>query len=241
MGKAGFQASIEGIVDRLDKFVRSERVANLLCCPESRIDFDEIVREKKILLSNIGRRALGEEMSSVLGKTIYSQLEIAGMSRPRGTKPNLYIYADEFQNYITEGFRITLELGRASNVHLCLTNQHLRDLPDELKGAIFGNVGTVISFNAGHPPDAQTLASVFGKSHGITADQVVRLPRYHTFVKLDDRVFTMTTLPKPEVDYDHRQEIRKYSRKNYCYEPGTDRAPSPITISPQVKNWNWMA
>jgi hypothetical protein len=203
-------SSVDAILTRLDGFLGDETVRNITCQRQTKIDFDEILEKKKIFLCNLNTKIIGKKNASILGQLLVSELQIAGMHREKGIRKNIYFYVDEFQNYITPDFETLLSQGAKYRVNLCLANQYIEQLK-ELKGAVFGNPGTIVTFRLGER-DAPILAKEFGI---FSEHDIMHLPNYHTLVKVEDKCFTMVTNPAPRSEYSFRDEIIQKSREHY--------------------------
>jgi hypothetical protein len=149
-------------------------------------------------------------------------LQLAAMSRadvPEADRPDFFLYVDEFQNFATDSFATVLSEARKYHLALTLANQYLGQLDESTSKALFGNVGTLVSFQVG-ADDAEALALQFGGD--LLAEDLLRLPRYQAYVRLliegsPSRPFSLRTLsPGPvPVDAERSAVIRKVSRRRY--------------------------
>jgi hypothetical protein len=140
------------LVNKLGQFLSNELVRNIVIQPKNTIDFNELMNSEKVLLIELSRGLLGEENANLLGAMIITKIYQTAMSRaklPESQRHDFYLYIDEFQNFATETFENILS--EARKYHLCLTISHqfLSQVPDDIKGAVFGNVGSLISFRVG--------------------------------------------------------------------------------------------
>jgi hypothetical protein len=145
---------------------------------------------------------------------------IADASRadvPESERKPLYLYVDEVHNFLTPSFADILSEARKYGLSLILAHQHLEQLDEKVRSAIFGNVGTMISFRAG-AEDARLLAREFWPV--FDAGDFISLPRYHIYLKLmidgtTSRPFSARTLPSPGIGNTLKSEICEFSRLRY--------------------------
>ena len=142
------------------------------------------ILDGKILICNLSKGELGEDVSSLLGCIILTSLQYAAMFRAKqdflSRKP-VYIYADEAQNYMTLSMVDLLSEGRKFGISLTIANQYLGQWDERIRDAIFGNVGTLIAFRVG-ATDAEYLEKEFYPV--FTADDLINLPRFAIYIKL---------------------------------------------------------
>ncbi len=176
----------------------------------------------KILLVNLSKGKLGDDVSALLGSFLVTALQLAAMSRsdvPESERREYFLYIDEFQNFATESFATILSEARKYRLALILANQYLAQLDEQTAAAMFGNVGTLVSFQVG-ASDAEPLATQFGGD--LTAADLLRLPRYQAYMRLliegtPSRPFSMRTLPPSRtIDSERPAIIRRVSRHRYA-------------------------
>ncbi|MBI3462003.1 MAG: TraM recognition domain-containing protein, partial [Planctomycetes bacterium] len=166
---------------------------------------------------------IGEDASALLGSLLVSGMQIAAMSRsdvPEDDRRDFYLYVDEFQNFATASFATILSEARKYRLSLTIANQYLAQMDEPTAAAVFGNVGTLVTFQVG-AKDAEILAEQLGGD--LTPQDLMRLPRYHAYARLlidgmPSRPFSMRTLPPPanRHDPDRPAIIRRYSRQRYA-------------------------
>jgi len=174
---------LDYIVSKFGRFVTDKRMRNIVGQSRSAFDFRACMDEGKILLINLAKGEIGEENSSFLGLVLVSKILVAAMSRsdtPGEQRRDFYLYVDEFQNFATPDFAQILSEARKFKLNLCVANQFIGQIEDEVKQAVFGNVGTLISFRVG-VTDAQYLAHEF--SPVFSDDDLLNVERYHAYVK----------------------------------------------------------
>lgn len=170
-------------VSKFGRFVTNKLIRNIIGQSQSSFDMRKIMDEGKILLINLAKGTLGEENSNFLGLLIVPRILMAAMSRADLTKEqrkNFYFYVDEFQNFATPDFAVILSEARKYGLGLCVANQFIGQVEEEVKNAVFGNVGTLVSFRVG-VTDANYLQHEFTPTFG--EDDLLNVERYHAYVK----------------------------------------------------------
>ena len=138
----------------------------------------------KILIVNLSKGQIGEDASSLLGAMLVNAIQLAALhraSQPEHTRKPFYLYIDECHSFISLSFATILAEARKYGLSLFMAHQYIEQLDERIRAAIFGNVGTIISFRVG-ASDAEYLAKEF---HPVfNQDDLVNLPRYAMFIKL---------------------------------------------------------
>jgi len=149
-------------VSKFDRFATEMVIRNIVGQPKSSFDFGQVMKEKKILLVDLNKGAIGEENSKFLGLLIVPKILAAAFNRALSGDEfdDFYLYVDEFQNFSTPDFVTILSEARKYKLNLIVANQFLSQMTEDIKNAIFGNVGTMASFRVG-PDDAKYMASQF--------------------------------------------------------------------------------
>ncbi len=220
------EEAIVPIQNKVGQFISSPLIRNIIGQSKSVIDMRRIMDEGKILILNLSKGRIGEEASRLLGALFITKLQLAAMSRvdvPEEQRRDFYLYVDEFQNFATDSFANILSEARKYRLSLILAHQYVKQLLNadgnsKVKDAIFGNVGTLVSFRIG-ADDAEFLEPEFTPEFVI--EDFVNLPFAHVYIKLmidgtTSRPFSATTLPlfpKPEIS--QAAEIIKASRESY--------------------------
>lgn len=146
-------------VSKFDRFVTEKLMRNIIGQGKSSFNFRQVMDQKKILLVNLSKGKIGEENSNFLGLILVPRILIAAMSRvdlPEAERPDFYLYVDEFQNFATPDFVQILSEARKYRLNLIVANQFIGQLDETIKNAVFGNVGTSITFRVG-ADDAEYL------------------------------------------------------------------------------------
>jgi hypothetical protein len=175
--------TLDYIVSKFGRFVTNKMMRNIIGQSKSAFDFRNVMDEGKILLVNLSKGKLGEENSNFLGLVLIPKLLVAAMSRqdiPESSRRDFYLYVDEFQNFATPDFATILSEARKYHLSLTVANQFIGQMDEEVKNAIFGNVGTVMSFRTG-VTDASYLAHEFQPVFG--ESDLINIDRFHVYMK----------------------------------------------------------
>lgn len=154
---------LDYVLSKFGRFVTNKLIRNIVGQSNSTLDLRKIMDEKKILLVNLSKGKLGEENSSFLGLLLVPRILMAALSRadiPIEQRQDFYFYVDEFQNFATPDFAQIMSEARKFRLNLCVANQFIGQVEEEVKNAIFGNVGTIISFRVG-VADAGYMAKIY--------------------------------------------------------------------------------
>lgn len=174
---------LDYIVSKFGRFVTNKLIRNIIGQSQSSFDLRKVMDEGKILLINLAKGRLGEENSNFLGLILVPRILMAALSRQnveeKGRR-DFYLYVDEFQNFATPDFAVILSEARKYRLGLCVANQFIGQVEEEVKNAVFGNVGTLVCFRVG-VTDASYLAHEFTPTFG--EDDLLNVERYHAYVK----------------------------------------------------------
>ncbi|MCL4364688.1 type IV secretion system DNA-binding domain-containing protein [Patescibacteria group bacterium] len=212
--------AISPIQNKVGQFVTSKMIRNIIGKTKSSIDLENIMNEGKILILNLSQGKLGEDNTALLGAMIITQLQLAAMNRSfvkEHERKDFFMYVDEFQNFATNSFIKILSEARKYRLSLTLANQYIEQLDEEIQRAIFGNVGTLVSFVVG-ARDAYVLSKEYGEIY--TENDLVSLGKYEVVMKLSidgmtSAPFPSNTLPLPALKNDNREKIIKLSKEKY--------------------------
>lgn len=218
---------LDYIVSKFGRFVTNKMIRNIIGQSKSSFDLRTIMDEKRILVVNLSKGKLGEENSNFLGLVLVPKLLVAAMSRqdvPEEQRPDFYLYVDEFQNFATETFADILSEARKFRLNLIVANQFIGQIEEEVKNAVFGNVGTIVAFRVG-VNDANYLQHEYQPT--FSEPDLLNIERFNTYVKTivhNEPVppFSMDTtrdLTKVERNYQVSEMIKQLSRLRY----GRDR------------------
>lgn len=198
---------LDYIVSKFGRFVTNKMVRNIIGQSKSAFSFREIMDEQKILLINLAKGEIGEENSNFLGLILVPRLLMAAMSRqdvPEEERKDFYLYVDEFQNFATPDFAQILSEARKYRLNLVVANQFIGQVEEELKNAIFGNVGTITCFRVG-VTDANYLAHEF--TPVFTEEDLLNIERYHVYTKT-----TVNNEPVPPFSMDLTKDMEQQAK-----------------------------
>ncbi len=191
-------------VSKFGRFVTNKLIRNIIGQSQSSFDMRKVMDEGKILLINLAKGSLGEENSNFLGLLLVPRILMAAMSRSNLAKEqrkDFYFYVDEFQNFATPDFAVILSEARKYGLGLCVANQFIGQVEEEVKNAVFGNVGTLISFRVG-VTDANYLQHEFTPTFG--EDDLLNVERYHSYCKT-----IVNNEPVPPFSMDMSKDMNK--------------------------------
>ena len=231
--KAGGEAALANMVpyitSKLTPFTTNNIVRPIIAQQKSAFDFRKAMDEKKIILLNLSKGKIGEMNSNLLGMIVIGKILYAAISRvdlPEEKRNDFYLYIDEFQNFITDSISIILSEARKYKLNLVVAhqfiNQLVKDQDTAVRDAIFGNVGTVVSYRIG-VDDAEIIAKQLGPP--ITEYDVINMEKYTAYVRLlvDNQAtkpFSMNVAPPVLGNSELASKIKELSRLKY----GRDRA-----------------
>jgi hypothetical protein len=196
-------------------------IRNIVGQTKSTFNIRDLMDEGKILILNVSKGRIGEDSSRLLGALLITRLQLAAMSRVDVDKPDrrdFYLYVDEFQNFATESFASILSEARKYRLNLILAHQYIAQMDEQVRDAVFGNVGTLVSFRVG-AEDAEALEKELGPD--FVAQDLVNLGKYTIYLKLmidglASRTFSAATLPPlPQEEETYRDLIIKQSRAQF--------------------------
>lgn len=209
------------VISKLGRFIGNATVRNMIGQAKSSFDVREIMDQKKILLCNLSKGQLGDINADLLGYVLVSKIQIAALGRadvPEGERPDFYLYLDEFQNFTTDSIAVILSEARKYRLNLNLTHQFIQQLDESIQKAVFGNVGTLVSYRIG-VDDAEYLAQQFAPV--FSEYDLVNLDRFTAYVRLliagtPARPFSLKIPAPPQGgDTQAREAIRQHSRQTY--------------------------
>ena len=209
------------IQNKVGQFISNPLIRNIIGQVKSSVDMRKIMDEKKILIVNISKGRIGEDNSRLLGALLITKLQLAVMSRvdiPEEKRQDFFLYVDEFQNFATQSFTNILSEARKYRLSLILGHQYITQMEEEVRDAVFGNVGTIVVFRVG-AEDAEYLEKEFAPE--FVAEDLVNLPKYNIDLKLmidgvAGSAFSAETLPPlPKLEESNREKIIKASRERY--------------------------
>jgi len=214
------QEAIAPIQNKVGQFLSSSIIRNIVGQPRSTMQIDQVMNEGKILLADLSTGKIGEDNSALLGSMLITKIQLAAMGRtkiPELERRDFYLYVDEFQNFATDSFATILSEARKYRLNLVMVNQYIAQMPETVRDAVFGNVGTMVSFRVG-AGDAEAMVSEFAPV--FDANDLVNLPNRQIYIKMAiDGVtapaFSANTLPPPEEKSNLVKEVVDASRTSF--------------------------
>jgi len=238
-GERYMQEAGAAIQNKVGQFISNPLIRNIIGQPHSSFDFREIQDNKKIVIVNLSKGRVGEANANLLGGMLITKIYLASMSRAdvseevMKTLPNFYLYVDEFQSFANESFADILSEARKYKLNLTIAHQYIEQMEDEVRAAVFGNIGTMIIFRLG-ATDATVLEKEFAPQ--FTPEDLVNLSFPQIYLKLlidgvSSSPFSARTLPpfpKPTVSF--KNQIIENSRKKF--------AKTRYEVEKYIINWH---
>ncbi|MBM2817901.1 MAG: hypothetical protein HW401_491 [Parcubacteria group bacterium] len=227
------------IQNKIGQFTSNPLIRNIVGQSKSSFDIRKIMDEKKILIINLSKGRVGEVNANLLGSMLITKIYLGAMSRADASPgelhklPNFYLYVDEFQSFANESFADILSEARKYKLSLTIAHQYIEQMSEEVRAAVFGNVGTMISFRVG-AFDAEILEKEFAPQ--FTAEDMVNLGFAQIYLKLmidgvSSSPFSAVTMPpiaEPEISF--KQDIVDSSRGQF----GRPRT----TVEEDIRKWH---
>jgi len=219
------QEATPAIQNKVGQFTSNPIIRNIIGQPKSTFDLREMMDNKKIFIANLSKGRVGETNADLLGSMLTTKIYLAAMSRADLSAqqmlklPNSYFYVDEFQSIANDSFADILSEARKYKLNLIIAHQYIEQMEENVRNAVFGNVGTTVTFRVG-PFDAEVLETVF--SPKFLAEDLVNLSFAQIYLTLmidgvGSRPFSATTLPPiepPRLSY--RDQIMASSREKFA-------------------------
>jgi hypothetical protein len=218
------QEATPAIQNKIGQFASNALVRNVIGQSKGSFDIRELMDNKKIFIVNLSKGRVGDGNANLLGSMLITKIYLAAMSRADTDKtvlrklPPFYLYVDEFQNFANKSFADILSEARKYKLALTIAHQYIEQMEDEVRAAVFGNVGTMMTFRVG-AYDAEVLEKEFAPV--FTAEDLVNLGARQIYLKLmidgvSSQPFSAVTLPPiEEPKINHRDRAVAYSRAQY--------------------------
>ena len=215
--------AVAPILNKVGQFTSSKIIRNIIGHPKSTVDIQKMMDEGKVILLNLSQGYLGEDNAALLGAMIISKIQIAAMNRisiKEEDRREFFLYVDEFQNFATTSFIKILSEARKFKLGLILANQYIDQVQEDIRHAIFGNAGTIMTFLVG-ANDATYMAKEFKER--FKEEDVLSLGNYQAMLKLcidgtTSHPFFCYTLPLPNSRTQNREKVIKLSRERFGIE-----------------------
>ena len=220
------------ILNKMGQFLVSLPLRNIVGQRKNTFDFRDLIDSGKILIVNLAKGRVGEDNCSLLGAMIVTKLQLAALSRadiPEPERTPFYLYVDEMHNFVTQAFAEILSEARKYGLNLILAHQYVHQLDEDVRCAVMGNVGTIVSFRIGIE-DAQYLARDFKP---VFSDlDLVGLPNHHIYLKLlidgmPSKPFSAFTLPPTPRGVSYKNQVIEASRRSYAKPRAQNKTATP--------------
>jgi len=212
--------AISPILNKIGQFLISIPLRNIVGQKENTFDLRKVMDERKVLIVNLAKGKIGEDNCALLGAMIVTQIQLAALGRsdlPEDKREPFYFYVDEIHNFLTLSFADILSEARKYGLNLILAHQYIEQLDEKIRAAIFGNVGTIVSFRIG-AEDAKYIAKEFYPV--FNESDLINLPNYYIYLKLlidgtTSEPFSAVTMPQAVRNRSYKEKVIKHSRKLY--------------------------
>ncbi len=213
-GEQGLENWTQYVNSKFDVFLSNDIMRPIVAQEKSAFNIREIMDSKKIFLVNLSKGRLGDINASLIGLILVGKFLQAALSRVDTVdRPDFYLYIDEFQNVTTPSISAILSEARKYRLSLNLAHQYISQLPEDIKGAVFGNVGSMALFRVG-PDDAQYLEPQLAPT--FTASDLMKIENYHAYMKMlvsgePKKPFDIVTLPPEAGDRSRIEPLKELS------------------------------
>ena len=232
-----FQAeAVAPVLNKVGAFTANPIIRNIIGQPKSTFNIRKIMDEGKILVVNLSKGLIGEDNAGILGSFIVTKIQLAAMSRSdipdvKDRRP-FYLYVDEFQNFATDSFATILSEARKYGLNLTVANQYISQMQDTVRDAVFGNVGTMISFRAS-ADDSPILSKQFEPQ--FEPNDLLQMHNRNFIINMvingeKAPAFSAKTLNLPPYQDDNTGRIIQWSRSNFS----RPRAEIEVEISERI-------
>ena len=237
------------ILNKVGQFLSSTILRNILWQSKNSFSIRWAMDNQKIIIVNLSKWKIGEDASALLWAMMVTKFQMDAMSRAdtiESDRVDFYLYVDEFQNFATDSFATILSEARKYKLNLVMANQYIDQMSDEVRWAVFGNVGSIVSFQVGHT-DASILKELY--AWDITEEDLMNIKKYNIYSKLlVDGMPTPTFSASTFAPYEKKEKIfkaryqkilsvsrEKYSKPKKVVEQRINKMLSDI--AKQEKQW----
>lgn len=234
--------AIAPVLNKVGAFTANPIIRNIIGQPRSTFNIRKIMDEGKILVVNLSKGLIGEDNAAILGSFLVTKIQLAAMSRsdiPRiEDRRPFYLYVDEFQNFATDSFATILSEARKYALNLTVANQYVSQMQPTVRDAVFGNVGSMISFRIS-PDDAPLLGKQFAPQ--FLPEDIMQMHNRHFITSMvingeKAPAFSATTLTLPPAQTDFSAQIVENTRLHYARPRADVEAEIQNLIGPQSTN-----
>ncbi len=212
--------AVAPIQNKIGQFLSASVIRNMVAQVKSTINIRELMDDQKIVIMNLSKGRIGEDNSRLLGAMLITKIQLAAMERvdtPENERKDFFLFVDEFQNFATPSFANILSEARKYRLSLIMAHQYVMQLDEIVANAVFGNVGTIVTFRVGGA-DAEVLVKEFTPT--FTEEDIVNLPKFHVLMKLmidgvASQPFSAATLGPVGAPTDSLEKVIRVSRERY--------------------------
>ena len=172
------------ILNKVGQFLSSPLMRNILGQPQSAFSLRRAMDQGKTVIVNLSKGKIGEDASALLGAMLVTRFQLDAMSRadvPEGERRDFTLYVDEFQNFATESFATILSEARKYRLSLVMANQYVAQMPEPMRAAVFGNVGSLVAFQVG-PSDAPVIKEAL--QGDVTETDLINAKKHTAYLRL---------------------------------------------------------
>lgn len=213
--------AVAPVLNKVGAFTANPLVRNIIGQPKSSFNVRKIMDERKILIVNLSRGLVGEDNAALLGALMVTKIQLGSMSRadvPADQRAPFYLYVDEFQNFATDSFATILSEARKYGLNLTVANQYIAQMSQEVRDAVFGNVGSMIAFRMG-ADDARGMQRYFEPK--FEEYDLIHMHNRHFVIGMTidgekSPAFSAISLDLPPIAEDNSSEIINHSRSQYA-------------------------
>lgn len=215
------QEAVAPIQNKIGQFLSASVIRNMVAQVKSTIDVRQLMDNRKIIIMNLSKGRIGEDNSRLLGGMLITKIQLAAMERvdtPEKDRKDFFLYVDEFQNFASPSFANILSEARKYRLSLIMAHQYITQLDEVVANAVFGNVGTILTFRVGGQ-DAEFLVKEFTPT--FLEEDIVNLPKFQIFLKLmidgvASHPFSAMTMPPIGTPTGNSEKIIRVSRERYA-------------------------
>jgi hypothetical protein len=217
-GDQGLQNWTNYVTGKFDVFLSNDIMRPIVAQETSSFNIREIMDGKKIFLVNLSKGRLGDINASLIGLILVGKFLQAALARvDSAVRPDFFLYIDEFQNITTPSIATILSEARKYRLSLNLAHQYIAQLPEDIKNAVFGNVGSIATFRVG-PDDSQYLEQQYTPT--FTASDILKIENYHGYMKMlvrgePKKPFDIVTLPPEKGNAANIDKLKEMSYLKY--------------------------
>ncbi len=212
--------AVAPIQNKIGQFLSASVIRNMVAQVKSTINIRELMDTQKIVIMNLSKGRIGEDNSRLLGAMLITKIQLAAMERvdtPEAERKDFFLFVDEFQNFATPSFANILSEARKYRLSLIMAHQYVMQLDEVVADAVFGNVGTIVTFRVGGS-DAEVLVKEFTPT--FTEEDIVNLPKFHVLMKLmidgvASHPFSAATLGPLAAATGSAEKVIRVSRERY--------------------------